>query len=105
MNRMKRIKFIIPVLFSLLLITSCSDHEGTIYDQGDKQNALFLTNRYSFEVEQSEVTVKLYRGNTNNAADVSLTLDFFFTLFLLNKPINHEAAFQTRPLQPLRHFH
>ena len=72
---MKKIIYIIPLLFSILLITSCSEHEGTIYDQGDKQNALFLTNRYSFEVEQSEVTVKLYRGNTNNAADVSLTLE------------------------------
>ena len=72
---MKKIIYIIPLLFSLLLITSCSDQEGTIFDQGDSQNALFLTTRYSFEVETSEITVKLFRGNTSNAADIALTLE------------------------------
>ena len=72
---MKKIKFIIPLLLSLLLITSCSEHEGTIFDQGNNQNALFLATRYSFEVEASEITVKLYRGNTSNASDIALTLD------------------------------
>jgi hypothetical protein len=77
---MKKSKYIFLLLIGFMLITACSENEGAIYDQGDKQNAVFQVASMNVELLPSETgglssfSVKLHRGNTKNVADIALTL-------------------------------
>lgn len=63
-------------MIGLLYLTSCSEHEGTIYP-GNEVQALFRAKSYTYEVVEADkgsLTVKLYRGNPKGNEDVQLAL-------------------------------
>lgn len=69
-------KYIFVLLIGFVCLTSCSEHDGTIYS-GDEVQALFRAKSYTYEVVEADkgtLIVKLYRGNVKGNADVQLTL-------------------------------
>lgn len=69
-------KYIFILLSSIVFFSSCSEHEGTIY-QGEEVQALFFSKTYSYSVVEEEegvFAVTLFRGNTVGAAEVDVTL-------------------------------
>ncbi|MDR2955916.1 MAG: hypothetical protein LBV43_12635 [Prevotella sp.] len=74
---MKKYLYIITLLLGTLLTTSCSEHEGTVYDQGSDVHAMFRASGYKFEVKDTDpgyVTLKLYRDNLNGDIEIGLKL-------------------------------
>ncbi|MFV0417540.1 MAG: hypothetical protein ACK5KT_02250 [Dysgonomonas sp.] len=79
MRNMKKYIFFLPFLFSLILLSSCSDPERTIYEGDGSVQALFPieTIKYSLATEDNNVFyVKVYRGNTKGTVEVPLKLTF-----------------------------
>lgn len=77
----KNIIYILTLFLSIVVMSSCSEHEGTTYDQGNSVNAIFPASELSYNVEDNtdstglaSLAVTVYRGNTKGSIDVPLTL-------------------------------
>lgn len=76
---MKKYLYIFTLLLGVIGLSSCSEHERTVYD-GDELQAMFYSKTYSYSVvktaETDTVVVKLFRGNTIGKAEVELKLSW-----------------------------